>query len=894
MTKAMRKITAILLSVLLCCSAVTSLPVTAFAAETNSAVGVTSGMTGSCTWTFDEATGTLTISGNGKMGDCGHYQFYDYDYYYETLFIWDAPWKNLSVKQVVINNGVTNIGKWAFYGCKEITSVQIGNGIKTIPFHAFYGCTKLTNITLSNGITEISQAAFYGCTELKSISIPNSVKNIDRYAFKHCSSLTSISIGNGVTDIGYCAFYGCSKLNAVYISDVAAWCKIKFHSSVSNPLLYAHNLYLNNQLVTNLVIPYGVTSIGEYAFEGCAKPTKYATPDSADFVFDHTLEESAGIVSVSIPSSVTTIGRCAFKGCAKLSSINIPKSVTSIGNYAFSNCIGLSSVTIPNGMTNIGSAAFYGCKGLKSIFIPHSVTSIGDAAFKGCTGLTSISVDSNNNTYDSRNNCNAIISSKKNQLIVGCQNSTIPISVTDIGDSAFYGCTGLTSVTIPDRVTRIGNSAFYNCTGLVSVNIPDSVTGIGQYAFSGCTELKEVHISDIAAWCRIDFNSNPLVYAHHLLLNGQLIKNLVIPDGVTNIGNYAFSGCTELTSVTIPDSVTIINNSAFSGCTGLTSVTIPDSVTIINNSAFSDCTGLTSITIPDSVTSIGWSAFSGCTGLTSVTIPDSVISIDWSSFKGCPNLTIIGLTESKAYQYAHNNKIPFIDISNGTAGITGECKWTFSEVSGVLTISGNGSMANYDDETVCRWKELLAKEVVIGQGVTNIGTNAFEAMATLEKVTIADSVTKIGSEAFYDCENLKSVTIPESVTSIGEKAFGYYLEEYYNNDLDYGTREAKTKGFSIKSFRNTEANRYANRNAFTFNAIPVLRGDVNHDGKVNGADAGLLNRYISGWEGYEDKIKSMQCADINGDGKVQGNDAGLLNRYCSGWTGYDSYIVPIA
>ena len=193
-------------------------------------------------------------------------------------------------------------------------------------------------------------------------------------------------------------------------------------------------------------------------------------------------------------------------------------------------------------------------------------------------------------------------------------------------------------------VTSIGERAFYNCSGLTSVTIPNSVTSIGGSAFYNCSGLKGVYITDLEKWCKISFgnnSSNPLSYAHSLYLNNKLVTDLIIPDSITSIGDYVFSGCSIWKSITIPNSVTSIGNSAFSGCSGLTNITIPDSVTSIGDSAFYNCSGLTSITIPDSVTSIGDYAFSGCSGLTNVTIPNSVKYIRMYAFNGCSGLTSV-------------------------------------------------------------------------------------------------------------------------------------------------------------------------------------------------------------------------------------------------------------
>ena len=274
-------------------------------------------------------------------------------------------------------------------------------------------------------------------------------------------------------------------------------------------------------------------------------------------------------------------------------------------------------------VTSIGSEAFKG-RSMTSVTIPNSVSSIGENAFQGCSGLTSVHISdiaawcriSFGSGYANPLHC-------AHHLYLGdeeIKDLVIPNGVTCIERLAFWGCSGLTSVTIPGSVTKIGDSTFYGCNGLTAV-----------------------HISDIGAWCKISFiqSSNPLKFARHLFLNGEEVKDLVIPNGVTSIEGSAFYGCTGLTSVTIDNSVTSIGHSAFSGCSGLTSVTLGSSVTSIDNNAFSECSDLTSVTLPNSVTHIGCEAFYGCSSLTSVTIPNSVTLIRDYTFYGCNALTSI-------------------------------------------------------------------------------------------------------------------------------------------------------------------------------------------------------------------------------------------------------------
>ena len=245
--------------------------------------------------------------------------------------------------------------------------------------------------------------------------------------------------------------------------------------------------------------------------------------------------------------------------------VNIPEEVTYMG--------------ITRKVTCIGMDAFKDCTGLTSITIPNSVTTIGIRAFQGCTDLTSVHIT------DIAAWCKIIFRDYDSN----------PLSYAH---HIFMNGEEIKDLVIPNSVTGIWGPAFQGCTSLTSVTIPNTVTNIGDYAFLGCTGLTSVHITDIAVWCKIMFHnyySNPLYYAHHLFLNGEEIKDLVIPNSVTGIWGPAFQGCTSLTSVTIPNTVTNIGNSAFKDCTGLTSITIPNSVTRIEIDAFSGCTGLTSV-----------------------------------------------------------------------------------------------------------------------------------------------------------------------------------------------------------------------------------------------------------------------------------------------------------
>ncbi len=451
------------------------------------------------------------------------------------------------------------------------------------------------NYTKPTGNLVIPSSVIYNDVEY-------SVTSIDESAFCDCNELTSVTIPNSVTNIGAYAFFMCSGLSSVYYTgNIAQWCGITFNDQ---PLLYAHNLYINNNLVIDLVIPESVIEIKPSAFCCASCLTSVTIPNSVTSIGGSAFENCSGLTSVTIGNSVTNIGDRAFNYCSGLTSVTIPNSVMNIGESAFL-CSGLTSVTIGNSVTSIGNSAFFGCVGLTSVIIPNSVTSIGEMAFANCR-LEIIVVVSDNQVYDSRENSNAIIETETNTLVSGCRNTIIPNSVTSIGNYAFYYCRELTSVTISNSVTSIGNSAFSGCVGLTSLIIPNSVTSIGKEAFSYCEGL----------------------------------TSLTTGNSVESFGTRAFYDCSGLTLFTIPNSVTSIGGSAFYGtgwynnqpdgilyldgwCLGPKG--LPTGELIINEGtkgiadfAFKNCSGLTSVTIGNSVTNIGNGAFSGCSGINAI------------------------------------------------------------------------------------------------------------------------------------------------------------------------------------------------------------------------------------------------------------------------------------
>ena len=733
------------------------------------ATAATSGTCGdNLTWSFDESTGTLEISGTGDMANYLSY---------------NRPWEDSEdlITTVTIGNGVRSIGDYAFYYFDKLAKVSIPYGVTKIGNSAFENCYKLSEINLPNSLTVIWNSAFKHCHRLTNVTIPDSVTNISNSAFENCTGLTSLTIPNSVTTIGISAFSGCTGLTSLTIPDsvteigrMAVSCGnlATIDVASSNANYSSADGVLFNKGQTRLIqypvgkkstaysIPAGVTSIEFGAFAGCS-----------------------GLTSLTIPNSVTNIGSSAFEGCTGLTSVTIPDSVTSIGSSAFAGCTGLTSITIPDSVTSIGGSAFYNCGSLTSVTIGNGVASISyNKVFISCDKLSQINVKPGNLLYSSVDG--VLFSKDKTKLIKYPQGKAE------------------TSYTVPDGVTSIVEYAFRDCNSLTSITIPDSVATMDDYAFDGCRRLTSVYISDIANWCSISFggsDSSPLEEGASLYLDGKLVTDLVIPNGVTSIGDYAFWYCGNLTSVTIPDGVTNIGEYAFYKCSNLTSITIPNSVASIGGSAFAYCSSLTSIIIPDGVRSISNFAFSDCSSLTSITIPDGVTSIDNDAFEYCRSLTSItipsGVTNIGYHAFGGCSSLVDITIPDG---ITCIGSGTFSDTkiyndesnweNGVLYIG------NY---LICA-KNTLSDKYTIKAGTSAIVGGAFSSCSNLTDVTIPDSVTSIGGSAFYKCTNLTSVTIPDSVINIGADAFditGIYNNEanWENNVLYIGNHLIKAK-----------------------------------------------------------------------------------------------------
>jgi len=686
---------------------------------------------------------------------------------------------NSQITSVTLGNGVEEIADHAFAGFSALPSISLPQRVKSIGSSAFAGCSALTSFCIPNSVTAIGSSAFNGCgnikdltvnckktgnwfsdikTQVTKLTLSDNLEEIGDSTFEGFSGISSLTIPKNVKSIGERAFADCNKLNIVTLSSNAVASKtysstdnfnVTFGSQVQKYIIdekvtsIGSNAFYGCSGMNEIVIGKNVTSVGEQAFYGCnnihtltlncksignwfsdckTKVTKVTLGEEVEEIGNSAFEGFSAITSINLPNSVKSIQAAAFKGCTGLTSIAIPDGVTGFGDEAFSGCTGLSSIDIPAGMTSIGKQAFRECSGLASVVIPSGVMSIGEQAFHLCSNLTAVTLNSNaiaSKTYSTSNNIGSIFGPQVKTYVIG-------------GD-----------------VTALGGSSFSNCGSLNSITIPGSVKSIGNDAFSDCVNLEIANIEALSAWCNVSLagiTSNPLTFTHRLFVNGEEVKNLVIPESVSAVENYAFAGCTGLTAVAIPSSVTSIGEKAFTGCSSITALNL--NCKNIGNWFMDSKAKVKEIALGDQVEEIGGSVFAGYTALTSITIPASVTNIGENAFEGCNRLNSVHITDLDAW-----------------------CNILFANrASNPLT---------YAHRVYLNGEEITDLE--IPESVSSVGNYAFTGCSNLASASIPNSVREVGGSAFYGCSGIKTLNIGSGMTKIESLAFAELssLEDIY-------------------------------------------------------------------------------------------------------------------
>ncbi len=835
------------------------------------------------TWALDTDSGELNITGTGAMDD------------------WEqgeAPWYSYcsNIKTINIESGVTSIGHFAFHDCKNLTNITIPNNITTIGDYAFTSCSNITDITMPDSIVSIGEGAFLSCYNLASITLSDSITVIPAYTFDSCMKLASIIIPEGVTSIGECAFNTCDKLSSItigsemkdigfgaftdcfsitdiyYGSTEEDWDKISIRSG-NDPLTGA-TIHFTEPEPDEPTIALGTCGdnltwtlyeSGLLEINGMGDMENYSYSSFPWYSY------RSSITAVDIASGVTSIGDYAFCYCERITTVTIPDSVKRIGEYVFGDCYNLSSITIPAGIESLGDSAFgwyavpyysgtleqweavetsssdtsidkrvilcggtdrpYYIPGTCGTRLTWTLYADGELVISGTGDMTNWSSSSYAPWYSMRENIKSI---------------TVENGVTSIGKYAFYNCSQVSKVTIADTVLVINAYGFYNCCAK-ELTIPASVGIAGSTVFDNCMQIEKITLTK-GSGVMHDYTTNTdssYCYKYTPWYESRpKLKEIVIEDGVTNIGSYAFNSVTHLKSIRIPASVTTIGVGAFGNCTGLTDVyyastqdnwdkittgsenepldtatihtvtysgTCGDNLTwvlydtgrleIIGTGAmtswtaanktpwFSYRTEINEIVIGNGVTSVGKYAFYSCTVQKSVTISDSVTSIEANAFGNSQSITEIHYASDKSDWDkitigSANMALGYAQFDYGVKrlidhGYLGEFSQWELYTDGELSVIGEGGMSNYASAEYYPWHKY--RDIITSftlktydgypMEMTNIGSHALEGCVNLETVRIYSVLRTVGDYAFAGCTSLKSIVIPDTVTNIGDGAF---------------------------------------------------------------------------------------------------------------------------
>ena len=663
-----------------------------------------------------------------------------------------------SLRSITLPSNVKSIGNAAFANCQSLTTADLPQGITTIGEQTFSNCESLTTISLVSTITEIGDKAFSNCRSLSAIDIPDGVTKIGAEAFYGCKALSEVVIPDAVTELGYQAFYGCGNLTAITLPDNISkfgyqafdGCNIK---EITVSAITGDIALLNKRFGANAIT----------AFKG-----KYASPDGHALIKEGVLCHVVpiDIDSYSIPWGITKIGDRAFEGCNKLTRVVLPNSLIEIGLDAFRECNSLKEVIIPSSVTMIESEAFAHCSALSCITLHDTISMIGDSAFESVQDI---------NVYitDLEKYCaGGIISQLPGRKHLYLNNEplthlVIPESVTEIGSYAFADCIDLENVTIPSGLTTLGEGAFKGCDSLTALTITDNMEQTNLDAFSGCTINEiSVQISDLAKYCTAN-NTHLLPGTKRLYFGGEELTELAIPEGVTEVGSYAFVGCPSLRSVTFPNSLKVVGEGAFKE-SGIEQVTLSKATTAIEKETFAHCRSLREIDLCEGLTSIGESAFRGC-DIRTVVIPNSVTTLLAGAFAECKNLSTVelglGITEigNKAFGDCHS--ITTLTLGGNALAIIDDSVGCFDNVLNLTLIKGKEPFVATPNNLFSNIDELT-----IGKGFSTLDSTALAGFPKLNRIIIGDDTKTIAEGTFSKCDNLKRIDLGAGIKSFNTGA----------------------------------------------------------------------------------------------------------------------------
>ncbi len=719
-------------------------------------------------------TPAMRVHAQPLSGYCGREVVYNND---STNLTWlvDTTQRTLTISGVgrMYDYSLDTKGPWYVWRHK-IDRVIIGNGVTVIGTYGMYDLL-MDSVVWGNTVETIREHAFESCRNLRYAFFPNSLQEIHIYAFIYCSNLREIRTGDGLRLIDSYGFHNCYNLRV---------------------------LRTGNELRT----------INYEAFSSCGN-----------------------LRLIDFGNSPVNVGHWTFTYNRSLKTIRGTR-IKTISSYAFYQCDSLQTLLLGDSITSIDYYAFYGCHSLRGIHFPATLSNLGVYSFAEACVLDTITVAPTNPVFNSANNCNAVMRTSDNTLMLGCRRTEIPSTTVSIGEGAFFGCIGLTSVSLPIGLMNIYNSAFLGCTGLTSLALPEGLAHIGSSAFSSCSQLQVVVLPNSVSSVDCEafrycssltqpiYNNTLFAQLHtshrgaYTVPNGiqriccgafedcKSLTSISMPNSVTNAGGWAFAHCDSLQAVTlstnltdlgsyafyesralpsivIPNRVKSIGYETFSYCHSLQSVILSDSLTNIDSYAFTSCASLPSIVIPDPVTHIGREAFRSCTSLTSITFPANLTSLEGNVIDGCTNLKTIIWNVRQANQFSNDSwSHPFYYVRSQIT--------SFAFGDSVRILPGNLciDMNNLTSLSFGCNVDSIGQHVFDGcKRVKTVAWNArdcadpqhyylapfYDIRDSITSFTFGDSVRHIPAYLCHSMSGLHELHIPKNVSSIGDYAFRY-------------------------------------------------------------------------------------------------------------------------
>lgn len=658
---------------------------------------------------------------------------------------------------VVVSEGIEVIGEFAFmhylnrdeeYYVNNLVSVSLPQSLKVISDCGFSGQENLQEITFG-GVEQIGRGAFSGCSKLTQITLPDTLTTIEWKAFEY-SGLTSLTIPVNVSFIDMSFIENCSSLTTLRVAEGNPYYEMEdgiLYKTASKSVFYTMpniegvitvrdgterigNEAFKERNITGVQLPDTLIEIGEQSFANCEKLTAIKLPEKLQTIKWYAFGKCTNLEKVTLPEGLTTLGSAAFAHCTSLTEMTIPNGVTEL-SATFVDCVSLSKLTLPDDLKTMKNGVIKGCNSLETLNLPATLQSIS-GTWPGhlktiTTAPASVRYMSEDGIlYDKQENGILFV----NASITG--HVTVREGIATIGETAFSGRKGLTSITLPESCISIGDAAFKDCTALSSVEFPDKLESIGKEAFCN-TGLQS-----------IEFTQQKLQIASRAFANCEALTEVILPDSVDCIAEETFKNCSALVKVELPESCTVIDSYAFENCTALTDINFPEKLETIGRNAFYN-SGITSLKLSQPSLSIGSFAFTDCHQLKSVEITSTDFDLMEWAFARCENLETVILPPQ-------------------VFRMEGGC---FTECTSLTTVVLPKNITFVHGFKGCT----SLKTIEIPDSVTSIGYEAFADCRLLESIHLPEGVTSIGGLAFAHCYALKEVNLPDSLTTIGEGAF---------------------------------------------------------------------------------------------------------------------------